>query len=180
MPLAKLTPGLVFLAVSAVRIVASAQNPEPFRSEVKEVRVPIVVVDSHSHHISGLKASNFQIFEDGSPQTILAFHAESLPAALHGDLAATNSSSAPLIAPNHPAADVPSRTYLIILDTLHTAYGHFSQAQRALSKFFEAEPAGRLPVRPRDTRQASARDSRPRDDPRCPARQRLFEGVPGF
>jgi VWFA-related protein len=132
--------GLVFLAVSF----ASAQTQEPFRSEVKEVRVPVVVTDGHGHRISDLKVTDFQVFEDGSPEQIVSFRVERQPAALSRDLAPAISPNAPSGTPptSAQASGVPQRTYLIIVDSLHMAFGNFGQAVKALSKFFETEPAG--------------------------------------
>jgi VWFA-related protein len=134
------TLAVVFLAAS----LASAQTQEPFRSEVKEVRVPVVVSDGHGHRISGLRASDFQVFEDGRPEQIVSFRVERLPPVLPHDVAPAISPGVPSAIPSTSAeaSGVPQRTYLIIVDTLHMAFGNFGQAQKALGKFFEAEPVG--------------------------------------
>jgi VWFA-related protein len=123
-------------AIALALIALSVEGQEPFRSEVKEVRVPVIVTDSHGRRIYGLKESDFQVFEDGTPERIVSFRAEKSPeASLPGD---------PVAAASTPtgAADVPLRTYLIIVDTLHTSFANFAQAQKALGKFFKTEPPG--------------------------------------
>ena|ERR1700730_14228750 len=76
---------LAFLALSLISIATNAQNQEPslaqvprIRSEAKEVLVPVVVMDGRGRHISGLKASEFQVFEDGKPQHVVSFSTESM------------------------------------------------------------------------------------------------------
>jgi Ca-activated chloride channel homolog len=45
------------------------------------VAVPVIVTDGRGHHVSGLQAENFRVYEDGRPQPIAVFH--------HGDVAIT-------------------------------------------------------------------------------------------
>lgn len=44
-----------------------AQNPL-IRTDVREVVVPVVVLDKQGHLVEGLKVSDFQVLEDGKPQ----------------------------------------------------------------------------------------------------------------
>jgi VWFA-related protein len=46
---------------------------------VNLVVLPVVVRDRQSHFVSGLEASNFQVREDGHPQTITLFRNEDIP-----------------------------------------------------------------------------------------------------
>src|ERR1700722_7292571 len=43
-----------------------------FRLTVNQVIVPVVVTDAKGHRVTGLKANDFEILEDGAPQKILS------------------------------------------------------------------------------------------------------------
>ena len=45
-------------------------QPAAFRTAVTEVGVPVVVRDSRGHTVGGLTRADFQIFDNGKPQTI--------------------------------------------------------------------------------------------------------------
>ena len=56
--------------------------PQPgatFRSEINYVQIPVRVLDARGEFVRGLAQSDFQIFEDGQPQTITAFSAVDIP-----------------------------------------------------------------------------------------------------
>src|SRR5580698_4135381 len=52
---------------------ASQSNLPVIRANVRQVLVPVVVTDQKGHYITGLKISDFQVLEDGAPQTIVGF-----------------------------------------------------------------------------------------------------------
>src|SRR5690349_22947446 len=85
----RLAFALPILICASVSTAANAQTQEPpareplIRTQVNEVRVPVVVTDAHGRHIAKLKSSDFQVFEDGKPQRVVAFQIqESLPGSL--------------------------------------------------------------------------------------------------
>jgi VWFA-related protein len=116
----------------ALALCASA-GAQIIHTDVRQVLVPVVVTDTRGHYISDLKASDFRVFEDGGQQTVIAFSRSTDPVTA---AAATpiSAGAAPL-----PAANAPRRTYLICIDTLHSAFANFAQARAALSKFFKQE-----------------------------------------
>lgn len=126
-------PGLLFVSV-----LASAQPSPAIRSEVKEVLVPVVVTDGHGHHVLNLKASDFQILEDGKPQRIVALSTES-SAGVPFSMDQAAAAKAVQVAPR--GADSPRSTYLILVDTLHSSFANFGRVREALGKFFEKEQA---------------------------------------
>jgi Ca-activated chloride channel family protein len=65
-------------AVCAVAILAHAQGPPQFRSESAAVSVD-VTVESGGAPVTGLSATNFQLFDKGVPQTIRAIAASEVP-----------------------------------------------------------------------------------------------------
>ncbi len=65
------------------------QNPDAgdagvfvFKKEVEEVVLHATVVDNKQHIVTTLDKSNFNVFEDGHPQTITSFRHEDIPVAM--------------------------------------------------------------------------------------------------
>jgi Ca-activated chloride channel homolog len=54
-------------------------SPYIISQEVNLVALPVVVRDRRGRFVSGLEASNFQVREDGRPQTITLFRKEDIP-----------------------------------------------------------------------------------------------------
>ncbi|HLW87955.1 MAG TPA: VWA domain-containing protein [Terriglobales bacterium] len=89
---------LLFLLAAAV--VCSAQVPKPpwaggtpqnpdstFKVDVKLVNVFVTVTDDHGAPVAGLTKDNFELLEDGAPQTISVFDKESaLPLSIVMDI----------------------------------------------------------------------------------------------
>lgn len=112
------------------------QQDSTIRVDVQQVLVPVVVTDRKGHHVGGLRASDFHIFEDGVEQKIASFST---------DLAA---SVADLGALSHTAADTaggqtgPRRTFVICIDTLHASPSSAGRIRQALESLFEKEKPG--------------------------------------
>lgn len=68
------------VVVVAVALLRTADPGAQFRSGVDLVRVPVVVLDRDDAVVGGLTQADFEILEDGEPQTI-AFFAEGAPGA---------------------------------------------------------------------------------------------------
>jgi VWFA-related protein len=97
-----------------------AQEPT-IRVDVRQVLVPVVVTDKKGHHVGGLKASDFQVFEDGVRQDIAAFTTDRPEA----------------------ATAAARQTFVIVIDTLHTSAENAARVRQALASLFESErPAG--------------------------------------
>lgn len=70
--------GLVCLAVGPLH----AQNvatPAAFRTTAQMVLVPITVTDHYGKTVNGLRAEDFTVFDDQSPQPIMSFTSEDAP-----------------------------------------------------------------------------------------------------
>jgi VWFA-related protein len=107
-----------------------AQQDPVIRLDVQQVLVPVVVTDKKGHHVTGLRASNFRILEDGVPQDIAAFSTDA--AASVNDIQALSKSE--------PAPRTgPRRTFVICVDTLHTAPANAARMREALETLFEKE-----------------------------------------
>ncbi len=115
---------------------ASPQMPPvTFRVEINYVEVDATVVDKKGDFIDNLKASDFQVFEDGKPQAISSFGLVKIP---------VERADAPLFA-GHPiepdvqtnARPFDGRVYLIVLDGLHTDPMHTPWVRNAAKKFIQ-------------------------------------------
>ena len=128
--------GPVWIAAAAF---AYAQSPDApvIRVDVRQVLVPVIVTDSKGHHVTGLKASDFHILEDGVPQEIAAFSTDA-SALTSAGIAAV--SRAPKESPA-PAVEAGSggHTFVICIDALHTAIVNSSRTRDALTRLFEKE-----------------------------------------
>ena len=113
----------VGLLVAALSLI----EQEPIRVDVQQVLVPIVVTDKKGHHVGGLHASDFQIFEDGVQQEVVSFSSDS--AGSVDDIAALS----------EQAPAVTRHTFVICIDTLHTSPANAARTREALENLFEKE-----------------------------------------
>ena len=66
---------------AAICLVAPASTQQPtFKVSVNVVDVDVTVKDAQGNFITGLTADDFEVFEDGKPQTIQTFSYIELPA----------------------------------------------------------------------------------------------------
>ena len=143
---AGLAPGDAGLA-RLVKVVETAlRAPEgTIKVDVRQVLVPVVVTDRQGHHVTGLTQEDFKVFEDGVEQKITAFSVENsglpqagIPAKVGPSPAASiTSSEATRKAPS--SQPKPRRTYLVLIDTLHTSFLNMAAARAALVKLFQQE-----------------------------------------
>jgi VWFA-related protein len=131
-----------------VKTALAAPLGSTIKLDVRQVLVPVVVKDKAGHHVPGLTQADFKVFEDGVEQKIIAFSAENAgsplteatSAARFPGQAKPSASVAPT--PESPAAGSVRRTYLILIDTLHSSFKNFVSAREALVKLFEQEHSG--------------------------------------
>jgi VWFA-related protein len=153
---AGLAPGDAGLArlLKAVET-APAETGSTIKVDVRQVLVPAVVTDREGHHLTGLTQADFRVFEDGVEQKIAAFSVESsglpqagipakgessptAPAALSAATTSVATTSAATTTAAAPQSAV-RRTYMVLLDTLHTSFNNFVSAREALVKLFQQE-----------------------------------------
>jgi VWFA-related protein len=104
------------------------------RVDVQQVLVPVVVTDKKGHHVSGLKAADFQVFEDGVRQDIAGFSSDK--AGSVDDMVALSKTAT-------AASSGPRHTFVICIDTLHASPANAARTRQALENLFETEkPAG--------------------------------------
>jgi VWFA-related protein len=120
---------------------APASTETAIKVDVRQVLVPVVVTNTEGHHVTGLTQADFTVFEDGAEQKISGFSVENIGA--FSTTAGAAPPEAPPAATPSPAAHVPTRrTYLICIDSFHSAFGDLVHVREALTKLFRSEQAG--------------------------------------
>jgi VWFA-related protein len=110
------------------------QPPLTFRAETNLVEVDAFVSDASGKPVPGLRASDFQLLEDGKPQMVSAFSFVNIPIARP---------ERPLFSPTAIEPDVDTnvgmdgRIYLFVLDDLHIDLTRGPRVKEALHRFFE-------------------------------------------
>jgi len=112
---------------------ASQQPPITFTTNVNAVQVDAIVIDKMGRFVSDLRADEFEVLEDGKPQTVSGFSMVNV---------ATNRDLPPVQAGRPIQVDTQSndrgfdgRLYLIVLDDLHITALR-SNAARVIAKQF--------------------------------------------
>lgn len=120
-----------------------AQAPTPadgtqrptFRTRIDYVEVSAIVTGKDGNPVTGLTQADFQIFEDGKPQTITLFTPVSIP---QQQAPRTLIEGRPLrfdVATNAGARE--GRVYVIVLDDYHITGLRSNQVKRAVHEFIE-------------------------------------------
>lgn len=151
-PLASLSGFLLVGLFVAARSVTASQNPPApaaqeappvplIKTTVREVLVPVVVTDLKGRHVTNLKQSDFKISEDGTPEDIVAFSTATDSSASPGGSQSTSPAVGIGSKPGTQAtsASDPVRTYLIVIDTLHSSSASFNHVRDALVKVLRQE-----------------------------------------
>jgi VWFA-related protein len=115
---------------------AGVQAPTPtFKSQVEYVEVDALVVDQQGNFVRSLAKDDFQILEDGKPQTISNFALVDIP---------IEQLQRPLFASRPIEPDVQSnerpfdgRMYVMMLDDLHTDALRSQRVKQAARQFIE-------------------------------------------
>jgi VWFA-related protein len=133
---------LVAMARILILLIAAwslfAQQDTTIRVDVRQVLVPVVVTDKKGHHVSGLHASDFRIFEDGVPQEIASFSSDT--SAGVDDIGALSKPASSGVAPTQRAEQAgPRHTFAICIDTLHASPASAARMHEALETLFEKE-----------------------------------------
>ena len=109
----------ILIALGGAQIVAAQNRPEPFRSGVDLVQTDAIVRDARGQFIADLKASEFEVYEDGVKQEIVSltmihggreFNVLSPPRPARDGL---------ILPPSRPRNDTAGRIFVIIIDDFH-------------------------------------------------------------
>jgi len=125
----------LFTIGTALSADLASQSPDAltptFRAEVEYVEVDALVTNEQGRFVPGLRKDDFQIFEDGKPQTIANFAVVEIP---------MEKSERPGVAePDVLSNERPfaGRIYTMILDDLHTAPSRAPRVKAAARRFIE-------------------------------------------
>ena len=110
--------------------------PAPtFKAVVEYVEVDAVVTDQQGNFVRNLKKDDFQVFEDGKPQSVSTFSVVDIP---------IERTERPLFSARPIEPDVQSneqpfdgRVYVLILDDLHVSALRSQQVRRSARQFIE-------------------------------------------
>jgi VWFA-related protein len=111
--------------------------PVTFKVEINYVEVDAVVVDQNGEFVRTLAKDDFQILEDGNPQTVSTFGLVDIPVERAEAPLFVNRAVEPDVETN--ASGLDGRIYLIVLDDLHTAALRSQWVKRAARQFIERE-----------------------------------------
>ena len=131
-----LTAGSVLTGQQTQPVKPDSQMPPiTFRAEINYVEVDAVVVDRQGNFVRNLRKEDFQIVEDGKPQTVTAFAYVDIPVVR---------AEQPLFAAQPVEPDVQSNTdsgggrlYVLILDDLHTHPLRSMRVRREAKEFID-------------------------------------------
>ena len=118
-----------------------APNVPVFRSSARIVLVDVVATDSQGRPIRGLKAQDFQIYDDGKPQTIRAFDEHTLEEALNAP-AAKPPRLGPGVHSNWAPASASGATNIILFDTLNLDFQFQAYARSRMIEYLKTLPPG--------------------------------------
>jgi VWFA-related protein len=126
--------GLILLSASL-----AAQQAPVFRAAVDRVRVDVVVTDSNDRPVTDLTRADFEIVENGRPQTITDFRLVSVPLANRAVEVAAVPAPPADVATNAPPSQA-SRIWAILVDDLHLIEADIVPVKRILTDFARALP----------------------------------------
>jgi VWFA-related protein len=113
---------------------AAAQGPT-FKVQVDYVEVDVLVTDARGNYVRDLKKEDFQVFEDGKPQSVTNFAFVDIP---------IEHAERPLFAKQAIEPDVRTnerpfdgRIYVTVLDEAHTLPQNTNLVRRAAQKFID-------------------------------------------
>lgn len=140
------TLGLAAALATSLPAGVAAVGQQPATAVVADiVRLDVVVSDASGKPVAGLTVGDFQVFEDGAPQTITDFvEVRRGQADSSGSEPATTRPGAPSPAP----ASEAFRHVVIVVDDLHMALETVEPAKAALLRFVDEQvaPDDRLAV----------------------------------
>jgi VWFA-related protein len=130
---------LAFLSIALVSALGVAgqgdqtQEPPLIRVRVNVVEVRVVVRDEHGKPVPNLTREDFQLFDDGKPQTIANFTVETpeVRLGLAAGIAPAGSMEAMI------PANAPERFVAMVFDDTHLSSGHLQFARNSATAFLD-------------------------------------------
>jgi len=128
---------------------ASTDVPATFKVNVKLVVVRVVARDSQGHAVGNLQQQDFQVFDNGKPQTITQFSVEKAWAHATVEASGVNPANEPPHEPGESvkAAVVPQRYTAYLFDDVHLKFGDLTLARQAAERHLDAlQPTDRAAI----------------------------------
>src|SRR5919201_5930431 len=131
---------LAILLAGAVLIAGQAPPPagpqQPtFKAQVDYVEVDVLVTDQQGNFVRDLKKEDFQVLEDGKPQTIATFSIVDIPIERFDRPLFAKQPIEPDVKTNERPFD--GRVYVMVIDDLHTNFGRSQRVKTAAKQFIE-------------------------------------------
>jgi VWFA-related protein len=123
------------LATATVAQSQQSQPPVTFRVDVNYVEVDAVVTDAQGRFVPGLTKDDFELLEEGTPQTINTFALVDLPAPRPDPPLFKKSPIEPDVRSNLDPFD--GRIFVIVLDDLHTDFRRTARVRASARQFIE-------------------------------------------
>jgi VWFA-related protein len=116
---------------------SAAADPQPpnYSLQVEYVEVDVRVTDSKGSFVRDLTKDDFQILEDGKPQTVAAFSLVDIPIEASSQAVSSSVSIESDVQSNERRFD--GRVYVMILDDLNTTSDRTSRTKNAARRFIE-------------------------------------------
>ena len=122
-------------ALSGQRVTSPAPQTPTFKVSVEYVEVDAVVTDRNGNFVRDLKQEDFQLFEDGKPQTVSTFSLVDIPIERAQRPVSASQPIEPDVRSNERPFD--GRIYVMVVDDLHTNFGRTGRVRAAARRFID-------------------------------------------
>jgi len=103
------------------------------------VQIDVVVTGKDGQCVDGIAQGEFEVLEDGKPQTLSHFAVEARPGLRAEAAASPVPEAAPVPAPAQALPTPRGRFFVLAVDDLHTAPGNMVEARRAMTRFVDEQ-----------------------------------------
>ena len=121
--------------VAALAQAPAQQPPVTFKVEVNYVEIDANVTDAQGNFVRGLTKDDFQVVEDGAPQTLTAFSMVDIPVEHVDPPLYAKTAIPPDVVSNRTPFD--GRVFVIVMDDLHTGFSRTPRVRAAARQFVE-------------------------------------------
>jgi len=112
-----------------------AQPPVTFRVEVNYVEIDATVEDAQGNFVKNLTRDDFQIVEDGKPQSVTAFSMVDIPIERPDPPLYSNTAIPPDVVSNRTPFE--GRVFVLVIDDLNTRFNRTARTRLAARQFVE-------------------------------------------
>lgn len=135
-----ITPLLTVVSLAAQQSPAPSrpdpgQAPMTFKVEVNYIEIDATVMDSQGHPVTDLSRDDFQLIEDGKPQTVTVFSHVALPVERADPPLSRGAAIDPDVRSNKREFD--GRVFVLMLDDLHTSFSRSGRLRAAATAFIQ-------------------------------------------